>query len=108
MTGSNGTAMMPKRFSFFLVEDEVNPYNIYKVFDEIFGSPGNYLMENARSVFSAIVKLNYKLKHDIKSTLYIFDVRLQEKENKAEFDLCFNDNGFREELNRFYGVDGFT
>jgi len=107
MTDSNNRELTPKTFSFFLVEDEVNPYKD-KIFDEIFGSSENYKLQNARSIFSAIAKLNYKLKNNLKSTLYIFDVRLMEKENKTEFQLCFDDHDFRKKLNDFYGVNGFS
>ena len=99
----------PKVFSIFLVEDDINPINIFKVFNRIFGSSSNYELENARSVFNAFLKLNYCLnvKDPIYFNLYIFDVRLVEKEGKGDFPLGFpDDNELNEKLEDFYGRPG--
>ena len=101
--------LKPKVFSIFLVEDDINPINIFKVFNKIFGSSSNYELENPRSLFNAVIKLNYCLIKKIYFNLYIFDVRLVEKEDKNDFPLGFPDNELNRVSGDFYGrPDGFS
>jgi hypothetical protein len=92
--------------SILLVEDQVDPGNIESVLNEIFGSNNNYKLENARSLFSSILKINLGIATNYNYHLYMIDVRLKHKEDKElDFKSSFPSDTSRSAYENFYFKD---